>query len=118
MKFLVIFKGRKIGAIGAFTVHELQVEADGYEQAVERCYETHEHIHVEAITPLTLAPIRNYEVVVGNIGRVWNGTDEARACACFDDYREQSRRGIGRAAGESVILFADGEPIAEHDGVP
>lgn len=57
-----------------------------------------------------------YEVVVGNIGTVWAGDDESDAREAFAEYVTQSRRMYGRAAGESVTLFAEGEPLAEHHG--
>ena len=57
-----------------------------------------------------------YEVVVGNIGRVYNGDVEARALIIYDTYVSQSRRRQGRAAGESVVIIADGDIIKEHVG--
>lgn len=56
------------------------------------------------------------EVIVGNIGTVYRGTDHGQAHADFETYVEQSRSEVGRAAGESVILFVDGEPVREHAG--
>lgn len=59
-----------------------------------------------------------YEVVVGNIGIVYRGTGgkstKVEAYKHFYDYKEQSQNCIGRAAGESVSLFQDGEPYLEH----
>lgn len=56
---------------------------------------------------------RSYTVLVGNIGLVHTGHDLKQADAVFDDYRDQSEKGIGRAAGEPVTLCRDGEPIRE-----
>ena len=50
-----------------------------------------------------------YEVVVGNVGRVYNGTSKREADKVYHDYIEMSRSGYGRAGGEEVTLFVDGE---------
>ncbi len=57
-----------------------------------------------------------YEVVVGNIGRVYRGSDRREANRSYAVYLDQFKQGYGRAAGESVTLFEDGEPIREHEG--
>lgn len=57
-----------------------------------------------------------YQVIVGNIGTVYDGTSRKVAVNTYDEYVKQSTRGIGRAAGESVLLMADGEPEQEHVG--
>lgn len=57
-----------------------------------------------------------YEVIVGNIGTVYRGDDESEARRLFDVYVEQSRSGFGRAGGESVTVFQDGEIVLEHEG--
>lgn len=56
-----------------------------------------------------------YEVVVGNIGSVYRGSDEDEALANFREYKAQSQEGYGRAAGEPLTLFKDGEPEKEYD---
>lgn len=45
MKYRVIASARKIGAIGIRGFMVRDVEADSPEQAILKCYETHEHIH-------------------------------------------------------------------------
>lgn len=50
-----------------------------------------------------------YEVFVGNIGTVYHGPDAEEANALYEEYRGQSTSNYGRAAGESVVLFVDGE---------
>jgi len=57
-----------------------------------------------------------YEVIVGNIGCVYSGDDEDYSRRTFAEYVEQSVTRYGRAAGESVTLMRNGEPIAEHPG--
>ncbi len=58
----------------------------------------------------------NYEVIVGNIGTVYSGSDESTARAQFEYYENDSRTGYGRAGGEDVTLLAGGEIIREHFG--
>ena len=55
----------------------------------------------------------DFEVVVGNIGNVYTGTNQEDARDTFAEYKKQSKSGKGRAAGEDVTLFKDGEPIDE-----
>lgn len=56
-----------------------------------------------------------WEVTVSNLGNVYsgNGRDAKRV---FATYREQSRADYGRASGESVTLWKDGEPSKEFVG--
>lgn len=51
----------------------------------------------------------NYEVVVGNIGTVYSGHSKAKATLEYNGYVRDSKFGPGRASGESVTLFIDGE---------
>ena len=55
-----------------------------------------------------------FQVVVGNIGHVYDGSNYMQARACYADYVKQSKAGYGRAAGEPVTLFHKGEIRAEH----
>jgi len=55
-----------------------------------------------------------FEVIVGNIGTVYNGHDESEAYRRYDEYVSQSLQNYGRAAGESVILIFNNEIIKEH----
>jgi hypothetical protein len=55
-----------------------------------------------------------YEVVVGNVGNVHTGGSKATAMTYFREYVEQSKSGCGRAGGEDVTLFKDGEIIKEY----
>ena len=57
-----------------------------------------------------------WEVVVGNIGTVHRTRNETKARADFATYVTQSSAGYGRAAGETVTLMRDGDPVAEHFG--
>jgi hypothetical protein len=50
-----------------------------------------------------------YQVIVGNVGIVYNGENAKEATRCFVEYCDQSWSKHGRAAGESVTLMKDGE---------
>lgn len=57
-----------------------------------------------------------YEVIVGNVGTVYNGLDYTEALRLYRVYVDMSGEKYGRAAGESVTLMVDGEPDKEHIG--
>lgn len=57
-----------------------------------------------------------YEVEVGNIGVTYSGILLKEALATYKEYKSQSAQNYGRAAGEQVTLFKDGEPWREHAG--
>jgi hypothetical protein len=57
-----------------------------------------------------------YEVIVSNIGKVLEGSNAFKANSAFNTYVGQSKRGYGRAAGESVTMFRNGEPVKEFTG--
>lgn len=61
-------------------------------------------------------PKPRYEVIVGNVGIVYSGPRYIDALRSFRDYSEISKAEFGRASGESVVLFEDGEIVAEFDG--
>lgn len=52
--------------------------------------------------------LREWEVLVGNIGTVYAGGDRREAFRVFEEYRGLSRRNVGRAGGEGVVLMAGG----------
>lgn len=56
------------------------------------------------------------EVVVGNVGLVYSGTDHAEAMRIYLRYRQISQDGVGRPGGEAVTLFVDGRIEAEYAG--
>ena len=56
------------------------------------------------------------EVVVGNIGSVYLGDHIGEAARCYGEYKRQSADGYGRAAGEPVTLFKDGEVHWDYAG--
>lgn len=60
----------------------------------------------------------HYEIVVGNLGRVWSKDAdefyETRVAREYNDWIAVSKRPFGRASGESVTLFKDGEIYKEY----
>ncbi len=57
-----------------------------------------------------------YEVVVTNLGSVYKTANPHLAQQEFECWVHASKQKFGRASGESVTLFEDGEPIGEHHG--
>lgn len=57
----------------------------------------------------------NYEVTVGNIGNVYSGSCLEKALQTFREYKSQSKEGYGRAAGEEVVLWENGDPKYIHE---
>jgi hypothetical protein len=60
-------------------------------------------------------PESKYEVVVANIGTVYDGADRNEALRKFKLYARDSRRGVGRASRETVHLFCDEELIQDYE---
>ena len=59
-----------------------------------------------------------FKVIVGNIGTVYSGDNEAEAHKTYYEYREQSQKGYGRAAGETVTLLEDEEYVKGYWPLP
>ena len=58
-----------------------------------------------------------WQLIVGNVGQVYSGTNGHEAFAQFLVYRAQSKRGYGRGAGEPVTLLKGDEVHTEYAGV-
>lgn len=56
-----------------------------------------------------------YQVIVGNIGTVYDGESPIEANKAWGEYKKQSGTGVGRAAGEIVTLMKNGEPDRQFD---
>jgi len=56
----------------------------------------------------------HYEVIVGNVGKIYDGNSAEDALDAFYDSVRASQNWIGRVAGEAVTLRQDGRPIHEH----
>ncbi len=61
--------------------------------------------------------LNDYRVTVGNIGEVHQGNNKMCANQCYVAYVQRSKGDVGRAGGEQVTLWKNGEPIREHEGV-
>ncbi len=58
-----------------------------------------------------------YEVIVGNVGSVYQGRSRITALATYESYVEISKEHVGaRCFGEDVTLLVDGEIEQEHTG--
>ena len=57
-----------------------------------------------------------WEVIVGNIGCVYEDYNTFWAYAYFNTCVGQSKRNEGRVAGENVTLLCNGEIMKEHVG--
>jgi len=60
--------------------------------------------------------MNKYQVVVGNLGTVYDGDNSFAAEKNFQEYVKISNNDYGRVSNEPVTLFVDGEPEAEFDG--
>jgi hypothetical protein len=57
-----------------------------------------------------------WEVIVGNVGTVYEGSNGFKARQEYSAYVAISKKNTGRAGGESVFLMKNGEPDVEHIG--
>lgn len=57
-----------------------------------------------------------YQVIVGNIGMVYTGSEEQDALSCFNVYVEQSKSRVGRAGDEAVTMLHGGDIVREYLG--
>jgi hypothetical protein len=57
-----------------------------------------------------------FEITVGNVGNVWSGNNYMQACAAFQRWANDSKTGLGRSGGESVVLWRNREPWREYSG--
>ena len=68
-------------------------------------------------SPASLATSRkSYYVTCGNIGTVYAGNSRELAEGVFFEYKTHSVNRYGRASGESVCMFEDGDLSMEHNG--
>lgn len=58
--------------------------------------------------------MKTFQVIVGNIGTVYQGDDEFEAGRIYNEYVEQSNSPFGRASNEAVCIMMDGDIIQEH----
>lgn len=58
----------------------------------------------------------DYEVIVQNIGKVFEGSNGWEAKRTFNEYVGKSQREEGRAAGEGVDIYKDGHIVNQYTG--
>ena len=58
--------------------------------------------------------MKPFSVLVGNVGHVHEGNNLMRARSVYADYVKQSQSPYGRASGEPVTLFHNGQIKAEY----
>lgn len=58
----------------------------------------------------------NYEVIVGNIGTVYQGNNGFEATKEYNQYVRLSKDNYGRAAGEDVTIIRDNDVYKEYYG--
>ena len=58
---------------------------------------------------------KEHEIIVGNIGAVYNGTDWEEARKNYNDYCNMASSGYDRAAYEPVYWFIDGDLYEETE---
>lgn len=58
-----------------------------------------------------------YEVIVGNVGTVYRGTQRWEALVAYRTYRLQSYFDVGRTGNEEITLIEDGELIYQYTPV-
>ena len=63
-----------------------------------------------------MAETHKWEVIVGNVGTVYDNKNGFKARQTYYEYVRQSKAAHGRASGEPVCLTRDGEPHLEHEG--
>ena len=59
---------------------------------------------------------KQYSVIVGNVGAVFNSTNKKDAIATYKEYVNMSDSSRGRVGGEDVVLTCNDEPLYEHFG--
>lgn len=95
------------------------VGAEKYEVTGERLIDTHKVVVMstgEYACFMSSPLLHKWEVLVENIGKVYDDLSEAGARATYKVYKEMSQNNEGRAGGENVTLFCDGEIVEEWVG--
>lgn len=59
-----------------------------------------------------------YQVIVGNLGTVYDGANPIEARREFGEMKRMSQAPLGRASGEPVTLMMDGEPLKGFEYEP
>ena len=59
---------------------------------------------------------KQYSVIVGNVGAVFNSAIKRDAVATYKEYVKMSDSSRGRVGGEDVVLTCNDEPLYEYFG--
>jgi hypothetical protein len=106
---------RKALNLGRF---KIETEGDDVSIAVNRARDGYPLGELFCTSHDSLSPIAQFapiwEVIAGNVGTVYSGTDETIARAKFESYKEDSILGNGRVSNEDVTLMCNGEVEEEH----
>ena len=57
-----------------------------------------------------------FQVIVGNVGTVYDSDNERNALFCARTYIDRSKNRTGRVSGEPVTVFDSGEIIIDYPG--
>jgi hypothetical protein len=98
------------------TLNELlEMESSGLALNYAMAFVSDVNFHEIAEKLIDAAEYDKYSVLVGNIGEVYEGYSEDEAEDAYLEYVAQSQAGYGRASGECVRMFVNGEPTKEHE---
>ena len=59
---------------------------------------------------------KQYSVIVGNVGTVFNSAIKRDAVATYEEYVKMSDSSKGRVGGEDVVLTCNDDPLYEYFG--
>jgi len=62
--------------------------------------------------------MKKYEVTVGNVGLIIDTTNHVKAMSEYEGWIAMSKHPRGRASGEDVTLWENGEPLKEYNAPP
>ena len=57
-----------------------------------------------------------FQVIVGNLGTVYDGNDRAEAMRDYNESVKIFKQSASRVTGEPVTLMVNGEPEEEYEG--
>ncbi len=60
--------------------------------------------------------MKKYEIVVSNIGTVYQGNSKKEAEKIYNEYIKLSKGNYGRACGENCYFMKNGEPLKTFYG--
>lgn len=60
--------------------------------------------------------MNNYQIIVGNVGTVYTGSNGFKVRKIYGNYKRQSQENYGRAAGENVTVLMNDDVLYEHIG--